>query len=286
MAIPHVRHKDIKPANILFNGNIVQFCDFGISKTFTTEQSGSTGYSPKTIRYAPSEVLEDDKHQGRPQDIFSLALVFLEIFAIYKGSPIQEIRDLAKEKYADNIPGLLDWVWNHCVERCDIQLYELLRRMLDHVPDNRPTVTQVWESIVTFATQDRVYFCGSCCMPLVLATRTEEQDKEESPYPLDYRREAGTNKRYGKDADFEVKFMKGERPNFRWVRCLRLTKMSISDEVYDDTPTTLCRKRIFPPPDSNNDADEACEAWESAKNEARIVRKFKHAHILKLDGTY
>ena len=46
---PKIRHRDIKPENILIKGNRVLFADFGLSKTYTATQSGSSGTSAKTL---------------------------------------------------------------------------------------------------------------------------------------------------------------------------------------------------------------------------------------------
>lgn len=55
--VPKIRHKDIKPANILLEGPRVLFADFGCSKVFTDTQSGTTGPTSKTpmVRLSPSK---------------------------------------------------------------------------------------------------------------------------------------------------------------------------------------------------------------------------------------
>ncbi|KAL8816694.1 MAG: hypothetical protein Q9191_008286, partial [Dirinaria sp. TL-2023a] len=45
---PMIRHRDIQPENILIKGKRVLFADFGLSKTYTATQSGSSGTSAKT----------------------------------------------------------------------------------------------------------------------------------------------------------------------------------------------------------------------------------------------
>lgn len=44
-----VRHRDVKPANILLYGRRVLFADFGLSKAFTETHSGTSGPSAKTV---------------------------------------------------------------------------------------------------------------------------------------------------------------------------------------------------------------------------------------------
>ena len=45
---PRVRHKDVKPANILLEGCRVLFADFGCSSVYTDTHSGTTGPTAKT----------------------------------------------------------------------------------------------------------------------------------------------------------------------------------------------------------------------------------------------
>ena len=87
-----VKHKDIKPQNILVrttqpwdfskditNAYQVYLTDFGISRSYRNledvETDGPTGF---TRKYAAPEVIREDK-RGFSADIFSLGCVFLEI---------------------------------------------------------------------------------------------------------------------------------------------------------------------------------------------------------------
>ncbi|OCL08501.1 kinase-like protein, partial [Glonium stellatum] len=73
-----VRHKDIKPQNILVKDSKVFLTDFGISKTWTDVESTTDSVSAMTPMYAAPEVAARGKH-GTKADVFSLGLVFLEI---------------------------------------------------------------------------------------------------------------------------------------------------------------------------------------------------------------
>ncbi|PSN67463.1 kinase-like protein, partial [Corynespora cassiicola Philippines] len=88
-----VRHKDIKPSNILVSKGNVLFTDFGPSLDFA-DASGSTTASMvngKTPRYCAPEVALDEP-RNTMSDIWSLGIVFLEIIVVLKGK---------KPKYMD-----------------------------------------------------------------------------------------------------------------------------------------------------------------------------------------
>ncbi|KAF1813505.1 kinase-like protein [Eremomyces bilateralis CBS 781.70] len=85
-----IRHKDIKPANILVYGGKVLFTDFGISRDFT-DAAGSTTFGTvnwSTARYCAPEVA-DRESRNTSSDIWSLGVVFLEMVAVLKGRAVE-----------------------------------------------------------------------------------------------------------------------------------------------------------------------------------------------------
>ncbi|KAH8698229.1 kinase-like domain-containing protein, partial [Phaeosphaeriaceae sp. PMI808] len=75
-----VRHKDIKPQNILVSCGSILFTDFGLSHDFTDENGGTTTgmVDGMTPRYCSPEVA----HLGprkTSSDIWSLGVVYLEM---------------------------------------------------------------------------------------------------------------------------------------------------------------------------------------------------------------
>jgi len=75
-----VRHKDIKPQNIICKGNDVFLTDFGSAHQFVHDLASSTeGAAGRvTLLYSPREVHEEGS-RGRSADIFSLGCVFTEM---------------------------------------------------------------------------------------------------------------------------------------------------------------------------------------------------------------
>jgi serine/threonine protein kinase len=83
-----VRHKDIKPENIVIDDfGLPILTDFGLSKHFEAGKF-SEGPTPKTVKYADPEAMHEGLRDER-SDIFSLGCVFLEMATVLLGKPPQ-----------------------------------------------------------------------------------------------------------------------------------------------------------------------------------------------------
>lgn len=81
-----IRHKDIKPENIVIDDfGLPVLTDFGLSKHFETGQY-SEGPTPKTLKYADPEAIHEERRDEH-SDIFSLGCVFLEMATVLLGKP-------------------------------------------------------------------------------------------------------------------------------------------------------------------------------------------------------
>ncbi|CAN9451766.1 unnamed protein product [Alternaria alternata] len=100
-----VRHKDIKPGNILIHRGVVLYTDFGASKDTNTDGKCTTEGRPEflTRRYCAPEVLEHDK-RNFAADVFSLGCVFVEI--LLRLSRLTEYDDLEEDGYSGILNAL------------------------------------------------------------------------------------------------------------------------------------------------------------------------------------
>ena len=73
-----VKHKDIKPQNLLVHGEKILYTDFGIAHDFEGSVSVTAGNTGMTRRYSAPEVVAGDE-RSRAADVFSLGCVFLEM---------------------------------------------------------------------------------------------------------------------------------------------------------------------------------------------------------------
>jgi serine/threonine protein kinase len=93
-----IRHKDIKPSNILVHGGNVLFTDFGLAFDFT-DKEGSTTVSMvngMTPRYCAPEVANYEP-RNTSSDIWSLGVVFLEMTAVLKGRTVGYMYEFLEE---------------------------------------------------------------------------------------------------------------------------------------------------------------------------------------------
>jgi len=87
-----IRHKDIKPANILISAGSILFCDFGSAMDAelldTTRTEGPA--LMRTPRYVSPETHEESQ-RTEASDVWSLGCVFLEMLTVLTGSSVDSL---------------------------------------------------------------------------------------------------------------------------------------------------------------------------------------------------
>jgi hypothetical protein len=181
-----IRHKDIKPRNILVKNADIIFADFGSSHAFL-EEGDSTTEGPSyghTKKYCPPEVINQGK-RNRAADIFSLGCVFTELaiwLAGSKGLDIHKWHEYRETKI-DNITtssyhATLDKVeqWFRTCADTDVQtLYnDVIGRMLCTDPYDRPTAAEVSQLVIEIIKDDDLgdIACSKCRLDLWLDVPT------------------------------------------------------------------------------------------------------------------
>lgn len=179
-----VRHKDIKPSNILVHGESLIYTDFGSSldhsaatRSVTTGRPGSM-----TQKYAAPE-LKEELPRSFKTDMFSLACVFLEILSALELGPL----DTKMSPYREHTEAF-STMMHEIRHSCDIWLQTVIDmtcQMLDVKPEARPSA----ETITIQLWMCQPYnFCGQCQTDLAIQMRVED-----SICPIHNRTAAGAN---------------------------------------------------------------------------------------------
>lgn len=172
-----VRHKDIKPGNVLVRKGKVLFTDFGLSADFTDADGSTTcgmvnGMTPRYC--APEVALFEPRNTA--SDIWSLGVVFLEMAAVLKGKLTEFVPDFlkrhgSKQAFVRSNPTALPELIatlrasGQALDDCAL---EWPRRMLQVEQQHRPTANTLIASIITAgpAADRSGIFCGICCTSL------------------------------------------------------------------------------------------------------------------------
>ncbi|KAL8838744.1 MAG: hypothetical protein Q9170_001993 [Blastenia crenularia] len=191
-----VRHKDIKPENILIDasGSVV-LTDFGISRRFPKKTPHVTNDKWEwTRKYASPEIMQSKRApRDDPSDVFSLGCVFLEMASLVLGRDhdtmcdhyARRINDSGLEDaYYCNLERVYDWI--QCLARSQdfdprsapdltdekikgqdfapdlnlrmVEALSTIRLMLDFDPSKRPPAKALWEKLQHISSQ----LCRDC----------------------------------------------------------------------------------------------------------------------------
>ena len=123
-----IRHKDIKPENIVIDDfGVPLLTDFGLSKHFEQGQH-SEGPTGKTIKYADPEAMHETMRDER-SDVFSLGCVYLEIATVLLGRVPMFAEDKMRDDGGDRTV-MSDFVYAESLDRLGPYL-DLLRVIAD-----------------------------------------------------------------------------------------------------------------------------------------------------------
>ncbi|KAH7079491.1 kinase-like domain-containing protein [Paraphoma chrysanthemicola] len=164
-----IRHKDIKPSQILLSSQGLWLTDFGMSKDIShLTCSETTGGERATVKYhAPERALL--QKCGRAEDIFALGCTYLEVayrihevdaraFLNPQGAPMWS--------FQANLDSLDAWLWplREKEEHQPLALTSIVQRMLARSPTKRLTSKEITVEL-SLSPEIAESFYGSCCRP-------------------------------------------------------------------------------------------------------------------------
>ena len=178
-----IRHKDIKPQNILVKGVNVLLTDFGLARDFSGDAGSTTsGRCALSPRYCSPEVA---KYAARNtmSDIWSLGCVFLELITVLKGKTVEFLKvyftqngngepfirdnELATDQIIEELKA-----FGQAVDNVPLLW---TRYMLQHDQNRRPTAATVMNWAITPDPQLGPQPCFCC----IYCTDGEESDLGE-----------------------------------------------------------------------------------------------------------
>lgn len=173
-----IRHKDIKPRNILVHNGFTIYTDFGYSFDYSViGQSTTTGMPDAlTRRYCAPEV-SDWGPRNSKSDIFSLGCVFLELLGAISDKILGQELDSC---YHENITEILLRLSAVTLEPTRFMgtiISKMLDRDLAARPDATGVVSFLWDRGKHIYHRDR-FFCDQCKEEL---SREEYKSEDWSP---------------------------------------------------------------------------------------------------------
>jgi serine/threonine protein kinase len=172
----NVRHRDLKPKNILLGPRQVYLADFGVSRDLRDSNHSITDGIAGTRWYLAPEVARGEKHHMSPADIFSLGCVFLAVASVLYSAPHAQYEKTIREadqtkKVADITKYLNDlrqrasragMAANDVLTCAPKHLLALIESMLSHDPKARPEARQINDTLYELGGIDQIYH-GKCC---------------------------------------------------------------------------------------------------------------------------
>lgn len=200
-----VRHKDIKPQNILVKDEHVFLTDFGLALDWNELTRNTTvGPAWQTPRYGAPEVA-DGSARNESADIWSLGCVFLEIFTVLNGEKVQSLHNYMinngekRSPYYANMSGVKLWIAyikNMPGLAVDKVPTTWVAQMLLHDRQARLSAHDLEECIHEHANEPAAIFAfaGRCCL---------DDDETEATVlsSTDEAAEDSTTHRYDTDGD-------------------------------------------------------------------------------------
>ncbi|KAI4931080.1 hypothetical protein J4E86_011647 [Alternaria arbusti] len=183
-----IRHKDIKPSNVLIKNDQVYFTDFGTSLDWSGRDNSTTvTAAPATPRYCAPEVMAY-LERNSAADIWSFGCVFLEMWTVLRCRTIKDLRahmgeqGTGMEAYHSNPEAISSWIT--LLQRLpgpssDLIPADWIVNMLHQKPQARWNIHTLDNYITEASVESSIQhtFKGICCLDLEDETSEDSQSK-------------------------------------------------------------------------------------------------------------
>jgi serine/threonine protein kinase len=188
-----IRHGDLNPKNILLSPGRLYLADFGIARDVRDLENSVTGHRYGTPFWMAPEVHNEVDHRRSPADIWSLGCVFLKIMTVLYGETLEKYDETMKEhdwdKKYEMLPEYLERLRSRGIsagfQHLDApsfsskHIIDLVEKMLDRTPEERPTAVQVNCTLSEHGGLDQIYHLKCCHKPNSDITELISKDNPE-----------------------------------------------------------------------------------------------------------
>ncbi len=190
-----IRHKDLKPSNILLVPGGFYLSDFGSATDFSLLSQSATDNERGTPRYYAPEVAEW-KPNGRAADIFSLGCVLLEIITLDEYgtlNDLRQLRTLRDSSFHANLEKIDKWLAELIISDVNYSPRQThlkweIRGMLARDPERRPKAQDLLKRVQSCDEwrESEVSIFGNCCRTGYISTHEFNRIKTSYDQSLEY----------------------------------------------------------------------------------------------------
>ncbi|KAH4614864.1 hypothetical protein HBH68_010030 [Parastagonospora nodorum] len=184
-----IRHKDIKPSNILLTHDRLWLSDFGSATDFSLLSQSATDNERGSPRYFSPEV-NAWQANGRAADIFSLGCVVLEMLVIHTQGTLRYMQanrspNPAFHANLDKVDAWLEDPHSQGRPSRRAHLEQEIKSMLGYYPETRPTANRLLIELAMYELSKMSQFSvfGHCCKGKIMSKmRRSKSDSTPSKW--------------------------------------------------------------------------------------------------------